>query len=64
MVTKKERYKPLNPYQFPDQNRIAIAQLRKKISKFGINPNDLGIFTRPEYQIAYKKRKRYNQEFS
>jgi len=64
MVTKKEPYKPLNPYQFLDQKRIAIAQLRKKISKFGINPNDLGIFTRPEYQIAYEKRQLYNQEFS
>jgi len=64
MVTKKEPYKSLNPYQFLDQKRRAIAQLRKKISKFGINPNDLGIFTKPEYQIAYEKRKLDNQGFS
>jgi len=27
------------------------------MSKFGINPNDLVIFTKPKYQVAYQKRK-------
>ena len=39
-----------------DQKRKKIAQIRKNISKFGIDPNDLGIFTRPEYKVAYDKK--------
>jgi len=57
MIIKKEQYKPTNQYVFLDQKRRAIAQLRKKITKFGIDPNELGIFTRPEYMVAHLKRK-------
>jgi len=63
MVTKKEQYKPKNEYLFLDQKRRAIAQLRKKISKFGIDPNELGIFTKPEYKLAYDKKVADNQHF-
>lgn len=61
MITKKEPYSPTNQYLFLDEKRRAIAQLRKKITKFGINPNDLNIFTRQEYKLAYEKRRTDNQ---
>ena len=55
MVTKKEKYNPTNEYVFLDEKRRAIALLRKKISKFGIDPNELGIFSRPSYKLAHEK---------
>lgn len=64
MITKKEPYKPTNQYIFLDEKRRAIAQLRKKISKFGIDPNELGIFTRTEYELAFQKKKADNQGLS
>lgn len=64
MITKKEAYQPKNEYVFLDEKRRAIAQLRKKISKFGINPNELGLFSRPEYEVEYIKRTAGNQGFS
>jgi len=30
--------------------------MRKKIAKFGIDPNELGIFTRPEYKLAHDQK--------
>jgi transposase len=63
MITKKQQYQPKNPYIFLDEKRRAIAQLRKKISKFGIDPNELGIFTKPEYRLAYQKKNTDNQHF-
>lgn len=56
MVTKKEAYNPKIKYFSLDQRRKAIAQLRKKINNLGIDPNELGIFTRPEYQMAWNKK--------
>ena len=64
MVTKKQSYQPRNTYQFLDEKRRAIAQLRKKISKFGIDPNELGVFTRERYRLAHEKRTSDNQGFS
>lgn len=61
MITKKEAYNPKSQYIFLDEKRRAIAQLRKKISKFGIDPNELGIFTRSKYRLAYEKRRIDNQ---
>ncbi len=61
MVTKREQYNPTNQYVFLDEKRRAIAQLRKKISKFGIDPNDLGIFSRQKYKLAYEKKRIDNQ---
>ena len=46
---------------FLDEKRRAIAQLRKKISKFGIDPNELGIFSREKYKVAYEKKLYDNQ---
>ena len=63
MITKKEQYSPKTQYLFLDQKRRAIAQLRKKISKFGIDPNELGLFTKPEYKLAYEKKMADIQHF-
>ena len=61
MITKKQPYEPKNLYVFLDEKRRAIAQMRKKISKLGINPNELGLFTRQKYKLAYEKRISENQ---
>jgi|GEM_PF-4083818 len=45
MISKGQQYDPNLPYFFLDQNRKQITQIRKKISKFGIYPNALGIFS-------------------
>ena len=60
MINKKIPYQSQEEYLFLDQKRKKIAQIRKNISKFGINPNDLGLFTHPHYKIAYEKRKADN----
>ena len=31
-----------------------MAHVRSKIAKFGINPDELGIFSRPEYEAKYR----------
>jgi len=56
MITKKVAYHSQEEYLFLDQKRKKIAQIRKNISKFGIDPNELGIFTRQEYKIAHEKK--------
>jgi len=61
MITKKTPYQAHQEYIFLDQKRKQIAMVRKKIAKFGINPNDLGLFTRPRLQIAYQKKLSDNQ---
>lgn len=61
MITKKVQYEPKNPYIFLDEKRRAIAQMRKKISKLGIDPNELGLFTRDRYRVAYDERSIDNQ---
>ncbi len=63
MLTKKEPYKPKTEYVFLDEKRRAIARLRKKIAKFGIDPNELGLFTKSEYKIAYDKKVNKNIDF-
>ena len=47
---------------FLDEKRRAIARLRKNMSKFGINPDELGVFNKPEYKLAYEKRINKNNE--
>jgi len=61
MITKKAQYIIKNPHIFLDEKRRAIAQMRMKISKLGIDPNELGLFTRPSYKLAYEKRLADNQ---
>jgi len=62
MITKKMPYQSQEEYLFLDQKRKKIAQMRKNISKFGIDPNELGIFTKPEYKLAYEKKVDKNNE--
>jgi len=64
MVSKRQAYNPVNLYVFLDEKRRAIAQLRKKIAKFGIDPNVLGVFSRERYRLAYEKRISDNQGVS
>ena len=64
MITKKEPYQSQEEYLFLDQKRKKLAQIRKNISKFGIDPNELGIFTREEYRLAYNKNLADIQGFS
>lgn len=47
MVTKKEQYKPDKEYLFLDQKRKLklVARIRKQITKFDIEPNQLGFVT-------------------
>jgi len=61
MVTKKQPYISRTPYMFLDEKRRAIIKLRKNIAKFGIDPNELGVFTRNEYKLAYEKRVNKNK---
>jgi len=56
MLTKKLPYRAKEEYQFSNQKRKQIAMMKKKMDKFGIDPNDLGIFTRPEYKLAHDKK--------
>lgn len=56
MVTKQVPYTPKKEYLFLDQKRKQIAILRKKITKFGIDPNELGLFSRPEYEEKYRQK--------
>lgn len=56
MIVKGESYQPTNEYVFLDEKRRQIALIRKRIQKYGLNPDELGIFTRPEYQQAYGNR--------
>ena len=56
MLTKKIPYSAKEEYLFLDQKRKQIAMMRKKMAKFGIDPYDLGIFTRPEYKLVHDKK--------
>ena len=40
---------------FLNQKRKKIVQIRKNISKFGIDPIDLEICSWDEYRLAYEK---------
>lgn len=64
MVVHRVPYKSREEYLFLDQKRKQIAELRKKISKFGINPNDLGLFRMERDRLAYEKRGSDNQGVS
>ena len=64
MLTKRIAYKSKEQYMFLDQKRQQITQMRKKITKFGIDPNELGLFSRPEYAIKHANRTADNLGFS
>ncbi len=54
MITKKEQYQPKTEYIFLDEKRKQLALIRKKIATFGIDPNELGIFSQERYRIAWQ----------
>jgi len=61
MITKKEQYAPKTAYVFLDEKRKQLALVRKKIAKFGFDPNELGIFSQERYRIKYEKKMIENQ---
>jgi transposase len=61
MVKNKKPYESKEEYLFLDQKRKQLVNMRKAISKYGIDPNELGIFSRPEYEENYKKKMTDNQ---
>jgi len=56
MVIKKQEYKPRAEYIFLDKKRRQLTLIRKRIRQYGIDPNDIGIFTRPEYKLKHSKK--------
>jgi hypothetical protein len=54
MVIKKEPYSPKTAYVFLDEKRKQLAVIRKKIAKFGIDPNELGIFSQDRYREKWE----------
>jgi transposase len=61
MMTKKQPYAPKTPYVFLDEKRKQLVIIRKKIAKFGIDPNEIGIFSQERYRIAYENKMSVNQ---
>jgi transposase len=54
MVTKKEQYMPKTAYVFLDEKRKQLAIIRKKIAKFGLDPNELGVFSQERYRLKWE----------
>jgi len=54
MITKKQPYTPTNPYVFLDEKRKQLALVRKKIARFGIDPNELGVFSQERYRQKWE----------
>lgn len=50
MITKKVQYNSKEKYLYLDQKRKQLADLRRRMLKLGLNPNEHDIFTRPEYR--------------
>ena len=63
MVTKKQPYQPQNEYLFLDQKRRQIALIRKRMASYGIDPNELDIFTRPEYREKHQNRTKGDPDY-
>jgi len=64
MITKKIPYEAHEEYLFLDQKRKQIVEMRKKIVKFGIDPNELGLFSRPEYALNHAKNSTEKLDFT
>ncbi len=54
MVTKKQQYAPQTYYVFLDEKRKQLALIRKKIAKFGIDPNEIGLFSQERYRLKWE----------
>ena len=55
MITHQVQYRAKEKYVFLDQKRKQLADLRKKMIKLGLNPNQHDVFTRPEYREKWLK---------
>ena len=61
MVVKKQQYVTKSPYVFLDQKRKQLAIIRKKIAKFGIDPNEIGVFSQEKYRKIWNLKHPDNQ---
>lgn len=50
MITKRVAYPSKATHSFLNQKRELLAELRKKMIKLGLDPNQYDVFTRPEYR--------------
>lgn len=54
MIIKRIPYTPKTQYIFLDEKRKQLAIVRKKIAKFGIDPNELGVFSQERYRQKWE----------
>jgi hypothetical protein len=45
---------PKTAYVFLDEKRKLLAIARKKIAKFGLDPNELGVFSHERYRRKWE----------
>ncbi len=64
MITKKVAYQAKEKYIFLDQKRKQLAELRRKMIKLGLDPNALGVFTKPIYEQRWLQKQLDNQNIS
>jgi hypothetical protein len=64
MITKKVPYKAQETYVYLDQKRKQLADLRKKMIKLGLDPNEHDIFIRPEYREKWLQQQVSKQSIS
>lgn len=55
MITKKVPYESEKKYVYLDQKRKQLADVRRRMIKIGLNPNEHDVFTRPEYREQWLK---------
>ena len=56
MITKKIHYTTQETYVFLDQKRKQLAALRREMIKLGLDPNEHGVLSRPQYQEKWLKK--------
>jgi hypothetical protein len=61
MITNKVQYAPKTAYIFLDEKRKQIARIRKEITKFGLDPNELGLFSQERYREKWENKQANNQ---
>lgn len=64
MLTKKIPYHAREEYLFLDQKRRQIAVMRKKMAKFGIEANELRLFSKLEYALQHAKNSTEKLDFT
>ena len=61
MITNKVQYTPKTAYIFLDEKRKQVARIRKEITKFGLDPNELGLFSQERYREKWESKQPNNQ---